>query len=216
VSPGPDARTRTDRGREVELDVAVGYATHVAAPLFNGITAYAREEDQRWSPPLLAIRPHRNQFASIVVPPERLLAAAVVPHAEYTQWSIELRGEFSRTDDPPLRIAGPMADRDAEGICAALVAHYRLPRTPIDASPDDIARLSAHSYVTVIGRYRRGHAEMANFEGVLLVGADLEHGRRYRVTGFTDPGVSSASPFAPMPVGYHGPKLTAVEVTPLE
>ena len=111
--------------------------------LFNGITAYAREEEQKWTPPLLAIRPHRNQFTYSVVPPERLLAVTVVSNARFTHWSIELRGEFSRTNDPPTKVVGPMADRDAQAMCEALVAHYRLPRTPIAVTPQDVIHCPA-------------------------------------------------------------------------
>jgi hypothetical protein len=183
----------------------------MADPLFTGITAYAREEAQTRSAPLLAIRPHKNQFMYVVVPPERLVSVAPRPDPRYSHWGVELRGEFSRTNDPAIKVVGPMADRDAEGMCRVLAEHYRLPRRALDVAPHQVAQLPEHSYVTIVGRYQRGHCEGPNFEGIMVTEAQLEQGRSYRVTGFTSPGRQHGPP----DLGYHGPTVAALEIEPL-
>lgn len=181
--------------------------------VFNGVTAFARLEEQKWSEPLLAIRPHKNQFTYVVVPPERLLGAAAMPHERFTHWSIELTGEFSRTGDGRQKVVGPMADRDARDMAAAITTRFGLPRTPVEVAPSDIVNLPAHSFVTVVGRYFEGHIESPNFEGIMLAGHHFEQGRSYRVTGFSSPGFPlNAPPMTPRPVGYSGPRVFAVQV----
>ena len=179
--------------------------------MFNGATAYCRVEEQQWTPPLLAIRPHKNQFTFVVVPAERLLAVAPVPHARFSHWQIEVQGEFSRTGDGASKTIGPMADTDAQGMARAIAERYGLPRTPIVVEPRDVPTLPAHTYVTTVGRYNPGHFEAANFEGVMISTKNLEAGGLYRVTGFTSPGLAPDHR-GPRPVGYSGPRIEVIAI----
>jgi len=183
--------------------------------IFNGVTVFCREEPQTWTPPLLAIRPHKSQFTFIVLAPERLVSAEPVPDPRFTHWRVEFRGEFSRTNDPPVRVVGPMADRDAQGMCQALAARYGLPRTPTAVAPHEVAQLPADSFVTITGCYRPGHNEVANFEGVMVHDERLVAGQSFRITGFTRPGNRAVEPGMPRVVGYSGPEVRAVAVEPI-
>jgi hypothetical protein len=182
--------------------------------LFNGATAYCRVEEQQWSPPLLAIRPHKNQFTFIVVPAERLLSVAPVPHARFSHWQVELHGELSRTGDGSSKAIGPMADTDAQGMSRAIAERYGLPRVPRVVEPREVPTLPADTYVTAVGRYNAGHFEAANFEGVMISTKNLEPGRSYRVTGFTSPGLALGHT-GPRPVGYSGPRITVIAIEPV-
>jgi hypothetical protein len=186
-------------------------------PLFVGTTLSAREEPQRWSAPLLALRPRDGHaFTSprdtlaLFLPPERLVSVTWRPLGDARWAELVCHGDFSRVSRPSTEVLAPIAADDAARLCAVLGSRYRLPLEPLDVLPSALATLPANAYVRVVGTYREGHCEGPNFEGIVLEPRQPAPGR-YRAVGFASPG----TPAGEMPVvGYNGPRLTAIAVEP--
>lgn len=183
-------------------------------PMFVGRTVSAREEPQRWSPPLLALRPRESHAftqprdtLALFLPPERLVSVAWRPLDDARWAELVCHGDFSRVSRPSTEVLAPIDADDAARLCAALASRYRLPLEPLDVLPSALATLPANAYVRVVGAYREGHREMPNFEGIML--EPRQAPGRYRVIGFATPGTPDGEP---RPAGYSGPRLTAIAV----
>jgi hypothetical protein len=185
-------------------------------PLFVGRTLSAREEPQRWSAPLLALRPHNahafthpRDTLALFLPPERLVSVTWRPQGDARWAELVCFGDFSRVSRPSTEVLAPVDSDDAARLCAVLASHYRLPLEPLDVLPSALATLPTDAYVRVVGTYHEGHREMPNFEGIVLTPRQAPG--RYRVVGFASPGTPDGEP---RPVGYSGPRLTAIAVEP--
>lgn len=184
-------------------------------PFFSGRQISAGEIDG-----LVAIRPKAGLAFTeppgtsvLYVPIARLVSLAVLP-LDQPGWSaLELRGDFHRVErGRHIRLA-PLPDADAHALARALTTRYHLPLRPRPHPAFGLADLDWDDLVSVVGTYKPGHFEAADFEGVMLdagrdVAADLVSGERYHVVGFLDPGAAPGS----LVVGYRGATLRALHV----
>jgi hypothetical protein len=145
---------------------------------------------------------------------ELLLPPDTIAYVTVDGATMTFHGDFSRTNYGSVIELAPISENDARAIFTLLDERFQIPRTPRVMAPAEAAALTTITLVTVEGAFRLGHIEGSNFDaGLQITGAPrLEANKRYRITGFLYPAIPTSD--GPRFIGYHGPRLYPLTVTP--
>ncbi len=113
--------------------------------------------------------------------------------------------------DKLVKTVTPIDRGDVDAIIGYVSRRFSLPTNARSIAAAELKTLAKRELVTVEGRFEPNHAEMSNFEGVMIsVPGTIPGGTRLRVTGFFSP----ASDARYLTAGYNDAGLDVIAIEP--